>query len=322
MSPSRSLSQEGGQFSRNIDWNLFKVFCQIARSGSIGAAAKALNRQQPSISAALKRLESHVGVPLCIRSHRGITLTAFGQHLLSTCEDMRSSIEQLPQAASTAKQEASPPITLSIISNLHLVPQLNSIFIEFHHRHPMTKIKLNVLPWRTVLKSITEGDVEIGVGFMSGDVPDPLISLPITSQVQQLYCGPGHKFHGHLKYNALSLQSEPFVISTDELPPDKQYRERCGLGRKIGGISDNLIERMWLIRLGMGIGFLPKPIVDASSFSEELWPLLPENKAPVGTICLISKTRSIRNAQVRVLWDVARRHLKTKESAAVVAHLA
>ncbi|HMT45636.1 MAG TPA: LysR family transcriptional regulator, partial [Novosphingobium sp.] len=45
------------RFASRVDWNLMRTFVDIVRAGGIGAAARQLNRQQPSISAALKRLE-------------------------------------------------------------------------------------------------------------------------------------------------------------------------------------------------------------------------------------------------------------------------
>ena len=74
------------------------------------------------------------------------------------------------------------------------------------------------------------------------------------------------------------------MLTNDEPRPYGQYRRRYGLGQQVGGLADNLQERMWLIELGMGIGFLPKPIVQASTFANTLWPLLPDSSAPVCTI--------------------------------------
>src|ERR1700686_1456811 len=114
MSKSKSIS-DGFVFFRKIHWNLLKIFSQIARRGGIGAAGRALNRQQPSISAALKRLEDHGGVPLCVRTSKGITLTEFGRRLLAICEGMNSSIQHIPHAASIAKQGLSSVVTLRVI---------------------------------------------------------------------------------------------------------------------------------------------------------------------------------------------------------------
>jgi LysR family transcriptional regulator, transcriptional activator for bauABCD operon len=299
-------------FARNIDWNLFKIFYRIARSGSIGAAARELNRQQPSVSVALQRLEAHLGLPLCVRTRRGITLTAFGADLLKLCKEMNGSIERLPKAAMISKQEPLPPVTLAVISNLHLDSRLNAILAEFHRKMPGTEITLNVVRWFSVIESVLSGDVDIGFGFITDEARDSITTLPVVSRIEQLYCGPGHSLFGRPLHDLKSLRSEPFVISPQELPFDQQFRERHGLGQTIGGISDNLQGRMRLIRLGVGIGLLPKPIVDASEFADELWPLLSDEKAPSGTICLMAKTERLGDVRAQVLWDVACTHLRAR----------
>jgi hypothetical protein len=89
-----------------------------------------------------------------------------------------------------------------------------------------------------------------------------------------------------------------------------QYRQRYGLGRQVGGIADNLQERMWLIQLGVGIGFLPRPIVDASTFAKVLWPLLAEDAAPVCTLYFMAAADAVRSAPAQLLWETALRHLR------------
>ena len=64
-------------FASRVDWNLLRTFVEIVRAGGIGAAARKLHKQQPSISAALKRLEEQVGVQLLERSPTGIKTTAW-----------------------------------------------------------------------------------------------------------------------------------------------------------------------------------------------------------------------------------------------------
>jgi DNA-binding transcriptional LysR family regulator len=308
MSKSNSILDEGLAFSRNIDWNLFKVFHQIARHGGIGAAGRALNRQQPSISAALKRLEDHVGVPLCVRTSKGITLTEFGHRLLAICEGMNSSIQHIPHAASIARHGLSSVVTLRVISNLHLVSKLNAVFSDFHACYPKVEIKLDVAPWRLVVQSLAAGEVELGIGF-DDETDDRLTKIDVIDQVQQLYCGPAHRLFGQPPIEPTLLRHEPFVVTNNEPLQYGQYRERYGLGSRVGGVADNLQERMWLIQLGMGIGFLPKPVVDASTFAGMLWPLLPNDGAPVCTIYFLSAANRVCSPAARLLWETALRHL-------------
>jgi DNA-binding transcriptional LysR family regulator len=298
-------------FARNVDWNLFKIFHEIARRGGISAAARALNKQQPSVSAALQRLERQVGAPLCIRTSRGIELTIQGHQLLAACKAMYASVQNMPRAASAARGDISGTIALRVISNLHLLPKLTHVFDEFHKHYPRIDIKLDVSPWREVLRSLKNGEVELGIGF-ADELDETHLYIPIVDQTQQIYCGPKHRFFGGSPIAPAQMEAEPFVITQDEPTPYIRYRERYSLGRHIGGYADNLHERMWLIELGMGIGFLPKPIVEASNFAAVLWPLLSDADAPVCPIYLMANAEPARSAPAQLFLDVALEHLQTE----------
>lgn len=305
--PRGKPSDDGGWFVRNIDWNLFKIFRQIARSESIGAAARCLNRQQPTVTAALQRLESHIGVKLCERTYKGIVLTKFGRHVQSICEDIEAALASIPQATQAARGTLGSPISVKVISNLHLVPGLNAVFSEFHARFPDTEVKLDTASWRSVVHAVTTGEVDIGVGFI-GDAGAPGRKLLVLEQIQQLYCGPSHRLFGRTGIDVAGLQHEPFVISHDEPHENRRFRTQHRLGDTIGGIADNLDERMWLIQLGLGIGFLPRTIVETSPFAGKLWPLLPDSIAPVCPIYVMRTARRMQNAGSEAFWEIATRH--------------
>jgi DNA-binding transcriptional LysR family regulator len=304
-----AVLNEGARFARNTDWNLFKIFRQIAQSESIGGAARRLNRQQPTVTAALQRLESHIGLKLCERTHKGIVLTQFGKRVQSICEEIEASLSSIPEAALAARATASDPISVKVISNLHLIPRLNSIFSEFHARLPDTEIKLDTAPWRSVVHAVTAGEADIGIGFI-GDGAAPARRLLVLDQVQQLYCGPSHRLLGAAGADIADLQHEPLVISHDEPYENRRFRTVHRLGDAIGGISDNLDERMWLIQLGLGIGFLPSTVVEASPFANKLWRLVPDAVAPVCSIYVMRSPQRMQNAGSEVLWDIATRHLQ------------
>jgi DNA-binding transcriptional LysR family regulator len=57
-------------------------FIEVAAEGSISAAADLLYVAQPTMSAAMKDLETRVGRALLIRSARGVALTADGTEFL------------------------------------------------------------------------------------------------------------------------------------------------------------------------------------------------------------------------------------------------
>lgn len=66
----------------SIDPKLLLTFRDVARMGSISAAARNLGWSQPALGQQLRRLEKEVGTPLVRRHARGITLTPAGEVLL------------------------------------------------------------------------------------------------------------------------------------------------------------------------------------------------------------------------------------------------
>ena len=65
-----------------MDFPELEVLISLAQEGSFSRAAEKLNRSQPAVSQAIRRLEDELGTPLLDRSSRKVTLTAAGGVLL------------------------------------------------------------------------------------------------------------------------------------------------------------------------------------------------------------------------------------------------
>jgi DNA-binding transcriptional LysR family regulator len=72
-------------------------FIEVAAEGSISAAADLLYVSQPTMSAAMKDLETRVGRALLLRSARGVTLTADGAEFLGYARQVTEQIALLEQ---------------------------------------------------------------------------------------------------------------------------------------------------------------------------------------------------------------------------------
>jgi DNA-binding transcriptional LysR family regulator len=74
----------------SIDPHRLLIFREVARRGSLSAAATALGWTQPAVGQHVQRLERDLGLSLALRSTRGITLTDAGIALLSHADAMAS----------------------------------------------------------------------------------------------------------------------------------------------------------------------------------------------------------------------------------------
>ena len=68
---------------------LLNQFLAVAEAGSISGAATALFVTQPTLTFNMRKLEENIGVPLLIRSPRGIQLTEYGETLYQNGRLMR-----------------------------------------------------------------------------------------------------------------------------------------------------------------------------------------------------------------------------------------
>src|SRR5438445_355056 len=66
----------------NMQLPQLEAFAETARLGNVSRAAEMLNLTQPALTARLQGLEGDLGVDLCVRGARGMTLTDAGRALL------------------------------------------------------------------------------------------------------------------------------------------------------------------------------------------------------------------------------------------------
>ncbi|WP_299846422.1 LysR substrate-binding domain-containing protein [uncultured Roseovarius sp.] len=115
------------------------VFEAAARTGSFTRAARELNVQQPAVSAAIKQLETSLGLTLFTRAHRSVTLTQSGERLFT---DVAGAFDRILQSARLlTARSAQDHVTLSAstaFAHYWMVPRL----AQFHAAHPGIDLRL------------------------------------------------------------------------------------------------------------------------------------------------------------------------------------
>ncbi|WP_017670357.1 LysR family transcriptional regulator [Blastomonas sp. AAP53] len=297
------------KFASRVDWNLLRTFVDIVRAGGIGAAARKLNRQQPSISAALKRLEEHAGATLLRRTATGVEMTAAGKAMMALCEDMLESARMMPHQIAQATRRVEGYVRIQIVSGL-VSPEFDEAIASFHRRNPDIHIEVRVSPWRQVLDALEQGEVEIGVSYDS-NVRGSLKYEPLLVERQQLYCSRSTPWFGHHVTRLSDLKDEHFVLTgEDEIELIANLRRRNGLGTKVSGLAEDINEAQRLIRLGVGIGFLPILAAEEDVAKGRLWPMLYADAEPSYDIYLLARTDPSRDTATQLFWDEVFRRVR------------
>lgn len=299
------------KFASRVDWNLMRTFVDIVRAGGIGAAARQLNRQQPSISAALKRLEDHVGVTLLHRTATGVEMTAAGQAMLALCEDMLESARMMPHQIAQATKRVEGIVRIQIVSGL-VSAEFDEAIASFHRRNPAIHMEIRVSPWRDVLDAVEQGEVEIGIGY-DGGVRGSLMYEPLLVERQQLYCSRTNPYFGYRVSRLGELKDQSFVLTgDDELELITHLRRRYRLGGNVSGLAEDINEARRLIVQGVGIGFLPVLAAEAEVAKGTLWPMLHADFEPAYDIYLLARAESARDTATQLFWDEVLRRIRAQ----------
>ncbi|MFA6114021.1 MAG: LysR family transcriptional regulator [Sphingomonas sp.] len=299
------------KFASRVDWNLMRTFVDIVRAGGIGAAARQLNKQQPSISAALKRLEDHVGAALLHRTATGVEMTAAGKAMMTLCEDMLESARMMPHQIAQATKRVEGFVRIQIVSGL-VSPEFDEAIASFHRRNPDIHIEIRVSPWRQVLDALERGEVEIGVGYDS-DVRGSLVYEPLFVERQQLYCARSNPLFGHRVSRLNELKDEGFVLTgDDEIETVTHLRRRYRLGTHVSGLAEDINEARRLIVQGVGIGFLPILAVEQEVVKGRLWPMLHADSEPFYDIFLLARSEPARDTATQLFLDEVVRRIRAQ----------
>lgn len=110
----------------HADWSLIQSFLAVAETGSLSAAARHLDRSQPTLGRQIHALEDELGVSLFDRHARGLKLSDVGAQLLPMAQQMHTAMTSLSLSAAGQSQqlEGSVRITASVFASHHLLPPI------------------------------------------------------------------------------------------------------------------------------------------------------------------------------------------------------
>ena len=274
----------------NVNFELYKVFYEVANEKSISKGAEKLLISQPAVTQSIKTLEAELGGQLFIRTPKGVVLTNEGEILYNyISEGMKYFINGTNKFTSLKEME-SGTINIgstTIISEQYLMPYLK----HFHDMYP--NITINIINDLTdnLIKKLRNGDIDILIISMNNN--DSIKDLDITT-ITELH----DIFVGNIKYKDknitnifnedLLLQKYPSVTRTNFNNYLKQNNLICN--PKMEVVSHSLLTS--LTENGFGIGLLTKEFI-STKINNTLFEISTNIKVPTRKLVYATKTNSL-----------------------------
>lgn len=150
--------------SAHTSHRALRAFEAASRHGTLARAAEELGVTPTALSHAIKALEAQLGLPLLIRSSRGVTATAEGRQL---AERLAGAFREIDIALSELEPQ-SGRITLAVtpaFASLWLAPRLAQLEAEL----PDLSLRIETSYAPVDLKRATQIDLAIRYGPVRGD---------------------------------------------------------------------------------------------------------------------------------------------------------
>ncbi len=234
------------------------AFLAVATDRSFSAAARRLNRTQPAISQAVKRIEDELGERLFDRSSRDGTLTEAGRLL----QDYAQRLLGLASEAQTAVQELQQMRRGRVIvgANEAAVHTLLPHIEKFAALHPQVGVEVRRVPSRQIAGAVLDRSIDFGIlTFQPSDRGVQTLALGGDDIV--LLTAPTHPLAARRRVTLEEVGKQVVIAHNDPSPTRDRVlrayeRRRTSINIQISLPSLDGIKRA--VEMGIGVALLPR----------------------------------------------------------------
>jgi len=245
----------------NINFELYKVFYEVANNKSISKGAEKLMISQPAVTQSIQTLEEQLGGKLFIRTPKGVILTNEGLVLYDYIKDGMQYFINGTNKFKLLKELEEGILNIgstSTITEHYLMPYLK----KFHDKYP--KVEINIINDLTdnLISKLRNGSLDIIIiAVPKKQIND--LDIKYISDLNDIFVG--NYMYKDKKYNNLVdvlnediiLQKIPSVTRCNFNDFLKEQKLVCN--PKMEVVSHGILSK--LIENGFGIGILTKEFI-------------------------------------------------------------
>ncbi|MEK4298818.1 LysR substrate-binding domain-containing protein [Oceanobacillus sp. FSL W8-0428] len=237
-------------------------FKEVAKHKSITKAAQQIHISQPALSKSIKALEEELEAILIIRTNKKIDLTDAGNMVLEYTKEITGLVDEMKLTLNDLTNFSVGQL------NIGLPPFIGSLFFpkvmkNFHRSYPNIKLDITEYGGARVVKSVEEGEFELGVAVLPID--EQIFDVyPIVEEEMKLIVHKNHPLASFKEVDVKDLRDEEFIFYHEDFALNQIVRNHffitAGFEPKIlfKSMQWDLMSEM--VAANLGIAILPQSI--------------------------------------------------------------
>jgi len=236
-----------------------KYFEATARTGSIGAAARACHVTQPALSVQIKALEAELGIQLFERHARGVKLTRAGERVMRTARQLIIELEQLRHDIRRRNFGAQPTLRIGIQPFL-ATELLARPMRQFMDAMAGWQVMLRERPNDLLLELLLNREVEVSLMSRPARWPAGLTTRRLFELPFAVYCRTSHPLAVRDQVTLRDVLPFPLILWNDPIDTAARLRRmarKLKVGAHVVFTSDMATTGFAMAAEGAGVAILP-----------------------------------------------------------------
>jgi DNA-binding transcriptional LysR family regulator len=251
-------------YDPSMDLQRLRIFREVARCGSVTAAAESLTFAQPVVSRHIAALEREVGARLLVRLPRGVRLTEAGRIFLEHTQVIldRAAVAQQQVQAACAGEAGRLALAAIPSANARLMP---SAIARFNAHHPAVDLSLDEAWTVDAIPRVLAGEIDLAIVSAHDEATHAQLgdvaSAHLLDDQFLVALSAAHPLATQARLTLRQLQHESWIEVATPPAHSKPLATACataGFEPRIRFRSDHWSGRMGLVASGIGIALLPR----------------------------------------------------------------
>ncbi|MBK5958598.1 LysR family transcriptional regulator [Rhodoplanes elegans] len=216
----------------------------LAREKHFGRAAQVCGVSQPNLSAAIKQLESTLGVPLVDRGARFLGFTPEGERVLEWARRIVGDMRAMHADVETMKLGLKGHLRIAAIPTA--LPVIYKLTSAFWLRHPGIKISIASHTSTEVLSLLENLEADAGLTYLDNEPVGRVAEVPLYRERYYLVTPGNGKFAGRASVTWEEAATVPLCLLT----PDMQNRRIIDrIFKEAGVVAEPVLESSSIVVL-------------------------------------------------------------------------